>query len=162
MSLCLIRWGQGSSVGGHCVQDKLHLLPHLKECQGGGSVHGSGQCSRPRWLAGDRTGQISIMTLNHTTGLVFHCKYQNVDDNMPYQCYSSDPLFWSDGGIIFLSSLVSGRVRLHWKCCCSEAGQKPLCVAPSFLRFIGCLPLHSRLNVYNNGNQVKQILLAWS
>ena len=31
---------------------------------------------------------------------------------MPYQCYSSDPLFWSDGGIIFLSSLVSVRVRL--------------------------------------------------
>ncbi len=69
--LCLVvvsvsRWGQGSRVGSHCVQDKLHLLSHVQECQSGRSVHGSGQRSRPGWLAGDWTGQISIMAPRHT------------------------------------------------------------------------------------------------
>lgn len=54
------RWGQGSSVGGHRVQDQLHLLPHLQGRQSGGPLHGPGQRPRPRRLAGNWTSESPV------------------------------------------------------------------------------------------------------
>lgn len=76
------RGGQGSRVGGHCVQDQLHLLPHLQRRPSGGPLHGPGQCQRPRWLAGNRTSEPPVCH-------IFHRQKKN-------GCNMSKQLQWGD------------------------------------------------------------------